>query len=353
MKIRIHHIILLVFVGISLWSCKKDEVKVFAKTGLPGTLAASQSALVLTASNASDTVQAFSWTRSDYGFSAAVKYTLQIAKAGTNFAAPKEISMGNQIVQKYTGADLNQMALILGLAPGSAGQLDARVKSSISDSIPAVYSNRITISVTPYLVIINYPSLWVPGDYQGWDPATAPKISSKAANGIYEGFVNIAGGSLKFKFTSHPDWSHTNYGWASSTVTGNNVSGTFNTTGGDLFVPSAGYYLLKANTNTNTWEGIKTIWGLIGDAVPTTGWTTDQDMAYNAATKVWAITLGLNTGKIKFRANDDWAINFGDTGADLSLEYAGSDISITSAGNYTITLDLSVPGNYTYVIKKN
>jgi hypothetical protein len=353
MKLMIRQIFLLAFVGVSLWSCKKDEVKTIAKTGQPGTLTATPTALVLSSSNAADTVQTFSWARADYGFSAAVRYTLQIAKGGTNFSAPKEISMGNNIVQKYTGADLNQMALILGLPPGAAGQLEARVKASISDSIPAIYSNPVTLSVTPYLVIINYPSLWVPGDYQGWDPATAPKISSKAANGIYEGYVNIPGGSLKFKFTSHPDWNHTNYGWASSTVNGSNVSGTFNTTGGDLFVPTTGYYLLKANTNTNTWEGIKTSWGLIGDAIPVTGWNSDQDLTYNATTKVWTVTLNLGVGKIKFRANDDWAINFGDTGADLSLEYGGSDISVTSAGNYTITLDLSVPGNYTYTVKKN
>lgn len=353
MKNSIHKIFLIAVTALTLWACKKDEEKVIAHTGKAGTLTASAATLVLTSANASDTVETFSWTTTDYGFKAATKYTLQIAKAGTNFAAPKEVNMGSSTQQKYTGADFNQMVIILGLAPGSAGQLDVRIKSSISDSIPAVYSNNITLAVTPYLVIINYPSLWVPGDYQGWDPANAPKISSKAANGIYEGYVNIPGGSLKFKFTSHADWNHTNYGWASSTTSGNNVTGTFNTTGGDLFVPSTGYYLLKANTNNNTWSGTKTTWGLIGDGVPTTGWTTDQDLTYDAATKTWSITVNLIAGAIKFRANDDWPINFGDNGADLSLEYDGANIPITIAGNYTVTLDLSVPGNYTYKVKKN
>jgi len=353
MKNNIHKFLFLFIAAVSLWACKKDEIKTTASTGQPGTLAASQATVVLTSANANDTIEVFSWAPSNYGFKAAVKYTLQIAKAGTNFTAPKEINMGSATQQKYKGADLNQMAILLGLAPGSAGQLDVRVKSSISDSITAVYSNKLTVSVTPYLVIINYPSLWVPGDYQGWDPVTAPKISSKTDNGIYEGYVNIPGGSLKYKFTSHPDWNHTNYGWASSTTTGNNVAGTFNTTGGDLFVPTPGYYLLKANTNTREWSATKTSWGLIGDGVPTTGWNSDQDLTYDVATKKWSITLNLVAGKIKFRANDDWAINFGDTGADLSLEYAGADITIATAGNYTITLDLSVPGNYTYTVKKN
>jgi len=353
MKKNIYKIFFIAVTLLGAYACKKDEVKTIAYTGKPGTLTASQSNLVLTSASANDTVQTFSWSPTDYGFKAATTYTLQIAKGGTNFAVPKEVDMGSATQQKYSGGDFNQMLLILGLAPGSAGQVEVRVKSSISDSIPAVYSNNLPLTVTPYLVIINYPSLWVPGDYQGWDPATAPKISSKNANGIYEGYVNIPGGTLKFKFTSDPDWNHTNYGWASSTITGDNVTGTFNTTGGDLFVPSAGYYLLKANTNSNTWSATKINWGLIGDGVPTTAWTSDRDMVYNPATKTWSITLDLVPGAIKFRANDDWPINLGDTGSDLSLEYDGDNISIAAAGNYTIILDLGVPGNYTYKVQKN
>ena len=359
MKFEIKIFLVLILSCSIFWACEKDETKVLAKTGQPGTLTASQTSVTLTSANAGDTVESFSWTPANYGFSAAVKYILQIAKGGTNFAAPKEINMGSGTIQKYTGGDLNQMALILGLAPGSAGQLDVRIKSSISDSIAAVYSNKLTLSVTPYLVVINYPSLWVPGDYQGWNPATAPKISSKAANGIYEGYVYfpLTSPSFKFKYTSDPDWNHTTYGWASSTVTGTDVSGTFSTTGGDLFIPGAGYYVLKANTNTNTWSGKKTTWGIIGDApTASNNWANDVAMTYDIATQVWTVTTNFVAGKFKFRANGDWSDgtnNFGDTGADLSLEYGGSDIIIAAAGNYTISLDLHVPGNYTYVIKKN
>ena len=58
-------------------------------------------------------------------------------------------------------------------------------------------------------------------------------------------------------------------------------------------------------------------------------------------------------GKFKFRANDDWGINFGDNGADFKPEYDGADIVISAAGNYTISLDLSAGGNYAYTLKKN
>ncbi|MDQ3846645.1 MAG: SusE domain-containing protein, partial [Bacteroidota bacterium] len=217
MKISSHTLLLGAVVALTLWACKKYEVKVIAKTGQPGTLAASQTTLVLNSANVNDTVQTFSWPGTDYGFKAAVRYTLQLAKGGTNFAAPTEVNMGSSTVKKYTTADFNQLALILGLAPGSVGQIQARVKSSISDSIAPVYSNVVTINTTPYLVIINYPSLYVPGDYQGWNPGSAEKIASKTNNGQYEGYVNFpAGGTLQYKFTSDPDWNHTIYGAATT-----------------------------------------------------------------------------------------------------------------------------------------
>jgi hypothetical protein len=48
---------------------------------------------------------------------------------------------------------------------------------------------------------------------------------------------------------------------------------------------------------------------------------------------------------MKFRANNNWDFNFGDTGADTQ-EAGGTNIS-TTAGTYLITLDLSHPRAYT------
>ena len=334
--------------GCFFTSCKKDEIKTVMQTGVPPAITLSPAAIVLTEAKALDTVATISWSTSNYGFKAAVSYTVQIAKAGTSFASPKEISMGSGTQLKYNGADLNQLALLKGLAPGSAGQLEIRIKSSLSDSL-SIYSSAATLTVTPYLVIINYPSLWVPGEYQGWNAATAPKISSKLSNGVYEGYINITGSVLNFKYTSDPDWTHTTYGWASSTVTGNNVSGTFVVNGGNLFVPVAGYYLLKGNTNDKSWSGTKIdSWSMMGDF---DGWVSDVDMTYNATTKVWTGTINMPAaGGFKFRANHDWAINYGDTGADLGLDLNGANIA-SPAGSHTVTLDLSVPGNYTYKVQ--
>lgn len=349
MKSCLNKLLLISLVSVTVLSCKKDEFRTILKTGTNPVLTATTTTIVLTSGNANNTATTFNWTASDFGYAAAVKYVLQVAKNGTNFATPREYDMGAGLTKGFIVSDLNQVALIAGLPPGSANQLQARVKATINANVAPIYSNTLNITVTPYLVIINYPSLYVPGDYQGWNPGAAPKISSKLGNGVYEGYVNM-GGSLQFKYTSDPDWNHTNYGWASSTTTGNNVTGTLSTSGsaGNLFTPVAGYYLLKANTNTLTWDAIKTSWSLIGDF---NGWGADVDMTYNATTQVWTGTINpASAGGFKFRANHDWAINLGDDGADLIMEYNGANINITP-GAHTITLDLHIPGNYTYTIQ--
>lgn len=338
---------ILVLSALIFQSCEKDETKTVLQDAIAPGLTLSANPLLLDETMAADTVERITWTPADYGFRAAVSYTLQLAKSGTDFATPKEYGMANKTTMAFTGADINQVALLQGIGAGSSGSLDVRVKETLSDSL-SVYSDVSTLNITPYLVIIVYPSLWVPGEYQGWDPASAPKISSKLSNGNYEGYVNMVGGTV-FKYTSDPDWSHTAYGWATSTTTGDDVSGTFNTTGGNLFVPSQGYYLLKGNTNDNSWSATRiNSFSAIGDF---NSWAADAPLTYDATTRVWTATLtAASDGFFKFRANNAWTYNFGDTGGDRLLEYDGANIPL-SAGTHDVTLDLSVPGNYTYSIQ--
>ena len=99
------------------------------------------------------------------------------------------------------------------------------------------------------------------------------------------------------------------------------------------------------------WYVLYSSWGLIGDATPT-GWDSDTDMVWDADRGVLTLTVDLNPGFIKFRANDAWDLNFGDDFTNGTLENNGSDIPIDEAGNYTIDLILDV-ADYTYTVTKN
>jgi hypothetical protein len=69
---------------------------------------------------------------------------------------------------------------------------------------------------------------------------------------------------------------------------------------------------------------------------------------YETATNKYALYANLKAGEMKFRQNDSWDdpnINYGDNGADGSLETGGSNIAVPSDGVYYVVMDLA---NLTY-----
>ncbi len=348
------------FKKIMLWSalpllaasCTKDEVKTYALAGTTPALTASANTLTLVAADTGKTALTFTGTPVDYGFNAVVNYSLEIDLKGDNFKAPTAIALGSDIKKSYTVQDLNNFLILLGVPAGTTGQIEARLRSDVNPSVKTVYSNVVSITATPFklAVPIKYPVIYVPGEYQGWAPATAKTLASFKNDKNYEGYVNITGATLQFKFTDFPDWNHLAYGSAGAGKL-TSAQGLDN----NLKVPAAGYYRLTANLNDTTWTSTLAAWSVIGDATPG-GWSTDTPLTYDAATDTWKATVKLvsdGTKAIKFRANGAWDINFGDTKGNGALVQNGDNLLVPSDGTYTVTLDLGNPNGYKYSIKKN
>lgn len=195
--------------------------------------------------------------------------------------------------------------------------------------------------------------LYVPGDYQGWTPASAPAIGSPKNDGKFDGYINIAdGNSFEFKFTTTPDWSN---------AIGDGGSGTLIPGGNNnLKFPGSGYYHITADLTDKKWSATKTTWGLVG-SFAASNWTAagnDVPMVYSNDNKSWTGTITTVAGdQFKFRANNDWGINLGETNGTGSLSYGGDNIGDPSknagipAGTHKITLYLSNSGYYTYLIQ--
>lgn len=350
----------------ALASCKKDETKLtYTDASFPANaLTASQTNFELSKQNDSTEVVTFAWKKTDFGFKGTMAYYLEFdvpSDTAGGWEKAKTVDAAD-FEKSYLGVDLNSMANALGLPPGSTSQMLVRVKAvspqynGAASNIKPAYTNTIVLNVNPYALY-----LFVPGDYQTpdqWSPATAPKIVPFSAElgYVFEGYVYMPGGGHGFKFTNAPDWDHVNYGDAGG--------GKLSTDGlaGGLSVPSGGYYELIANLKDMTWKAIKTDWGIIGDARVGGDWNTDTDMTYDPVSQTWSATLDMKTsGSFKFRANDGWSIDFGLNKqgklvySDNTIVYNGNtdNLSVSFDGNYTITLDLHVPGNYTYTLKKN
>jgi starch-binding outer membrane protein SusE/F len=304
------------------------------------------------ADEVSDSVT-FTWTVPEYGYDASVLYALEIAKAGTSFAAPASVANVYKPEAKLSVGDFNMKILTIGGIAGEEADYELRVKSTIHVTVPTLISSTVPVTITPYEKVIIYPKLYVPGDHNGWDQANeSTVIYSVGFNDIFEGYLWFKDATTGFKLLKVPAWEEAN------TIGDPVASGTSGTLqigswGGNNIVVNGGigYYLIKANLVEKTYSWMKTDWGIIGPGQPG-GWDTDSNLSYSTTTGLWTATLDLAADKIKFRANDSWDLNYGDNGADKKLELNGSDISVPSAGNYTVTLDLRGP-IYKYSLVKN
>ncbi len=191
----------------------------------------------------------------------------------------------------------------------------------------------------------SYPVLYVPGSYQSptaWNPANpVTVIASDSSNSRYEGYINFPIDNAQFKICPAPNW---NRSWGGS-------NGILSTSGGNITAGPAGYYKINVDTTALTYTLVSTTWSVIGDATPG-GWNTDSPMTYDTTTKEWSTVLNLTVGTLKFRANDDWTINYGSNAGNGILNAGGSNIAVAVAGTYTISIKLGIP-DYTYSIVRN
>lgn len=349
-------------------SCVKTDLKAGLNPGGPLQFNTSitNPTIVLLQANANSNLGTasgtFFWNGADFGYKAAITYTIQFARAGSNFAsaATTELTIGSQLSRTITVRDFN--AKMLDIIPfGVPSPVEVRLKADVGSGVAPIYSNVITnFIVTAYLDIVNYTfpqALYIAGNYQGWNPGTAPKIVDKSASGStgsnYDGYINFTDGPPHpFKMVKGDNWGAGDFGSAG----GNNLQNF----GPDLTIAgTAGVYLIRANTQNMTWSNYKiNTWGIIGDATPA-GWGASTPMTFNPADGSWAITTNLSAGEVKFRANDDWAVNFGDDHnppgqvRDNKPDYNGTNIPIAASGNYTLVLNIGIAGNYSYTIRKN
>lgn len=321
---------------LMLASCKKDETKVVATNGKAGALHASSNTIVLTKADVDKTAVTFNFSNADFGYKAAVSNTLQIDTQGDNFASPKEFVIGaGKLSQSFVTVDFNALMLALHLPTGVASPVEVRLKSQLSASLAPVYSNVTAITVTPF-ALVSY--VYVPGAYQGWNPAVADSLTSAKGDGVYTGIINFVGSDFGFKITTAKNWNNA-YGDAGG--------GTVSLSGGNLTAPGDGSYQIILNENANTIVFNYYQWSVIGDASPG-GWGSDTDLKFNNTTNLWEGTVHLTSGgAIKFRFKHDWGINLGGSGGTLSLN--GANISISDTGNYKIVLDAV---NNTYSLTK-
>ncbi len=339
MKTYINKLVALAFVILACVSCEDDaELTTLQQVSFSAPVEATPNTIILTSDNSYESVLTVSWLDVVYPIEAPVTYTLAIDVTADTFgengwANAVRIPVGDDVLStSILGGDLNDIAAELGLAPDVEGELMLRVEAYMDRY---VYSESVPITVTPYVEEVAFGQIYMPGSYQGWDPATAAVLPA-IAPGVYQGYITIlAPQGLGFKFTTETNWD---------TFYGLDTNGNFAQGGDtDLTLPAFGSYQITVNLNLLTYTIVPYSWGIIGPSTPG-GWDSDTDMFYDYQNSQWKFVGALNAGALKFRLNNEWTINYGSSegnNGDISngtmyLDDGGAH-TINTNGNYEVT----------------
>ena len=178
------------------------------------------------------------WTATDFGYSAAVTYSIQMALEKpdgtiTNF---KTVASTSKTFYAFAVKEINQCILNGGGLKRVKNNMIVRIAASIGMSYPAVLSGEHRFTATTYSTdpdLLYFVSA-VTGDRE-----SAEYIFSKNWNSVYDGFAYIPYGGDGIWLVEEIDAEATKWGIASSTAQGSALSLVKKADGGQPIMPGA------------------------------------------------------------------------------------------------------------------
>jgi hypothetical protein len=312
----------------------------------------SSSAAVFTEENMGDVYEILKWNKTDYGVQLSSNYVVEIDD-NADFSSSKTLgtTTGNQL--SVTVETMNNAMLALGLPAFEESTVNLRVRSTINgiDSEP-LYSVAIARSATTFQSSEcgTFCTVGIIGDATpgGWDNDTDMRLAddTRVDKETWTTIIYLEGGK-KVKFRSSDSWD-TNWGDTAF------PEGTGTPGGQDIPVATTGYYKVTFSSETGAYSFTPLTTptfgsiGIIGSATPG-GWDNDTDLTQDPANEhVWTGTVTLTEGMAKFRADNDWANNWGGPTYPSGFGFGnGPDISV-KAGTYFVRIN-DATGEYAFM----
>ena len=310
-----------------------DVERVYYNDAAETVLSLSDNNLTLSEDNGTNEILTLTWSDPDYGFDAAALYSVQMDVQGGDFSNPQIISVGSSLEKTFTVEELNAKLLSLSMTPGEEGVAIFRIKATLSE-YQEIFSNTVNLNVTPYSSLLDLTTnLGVVGSATpgGWGNENIPDLQfyTTSMTDVYVAYVTLRDGEIKFR--NNNDWAEN---WGDD---GND--GTLDSYGANIAV-SAGTYKIEVNFSSMNYTMEAYSWGLVGSATPNQWNGPDLMLQYNSYQDDWRAVVTLGEGEVKFRFNNDWGLNYGDDGADGSMEANGANISVSS-GHYLVSMNLN------------
>ena len=352
MKITKYFLSMAAAIGMIAGCQKPEMVQISAPEDVVAPVLSPVADINITAANLGLESVTFEWSAADFGAQTQVNYAIEVAAAGQSdkVVVTSGVTETSAVVSYEA---LNAVLLYdLGLASGIAENVDFYVSAKVGE-YAKVYSAPVTASATVTQAEKEYPKLTVAGSYayNNWSPGKGQFVYDfEGTDAKYSGVIDFGEdvSALQFKFVGAA-WGENEFSVpAGEAQAAEAAELPLVAGGGDNISAYTTHRFYSLTLDKSTPKVIKNFsfnsLGVIGDATPT-GWDADTDMEFNAAKQRFYVDLTLIDGKIKFRANDAWDVNWG--GADGVLSAGGADIAV-AAGNYRIYVNLNDPANPTY-----
>ncbi len=327
--------IFIILTAITLFTaCKKEEEQAILNPNAVPVATLSKNAVVLNKDVADQEALMISWSKPDYGFSAAAAYTVLIDKKGGDFSKAIAVSVGSELKKSFKNSELNTILLGLGFLPNVAGDLDIKVTSSLG--ISTVLSSTINaLKATAYSSKLDLSTIWgvVGSAANDWGARPDFPFYKTDVADVLVAYVTLTDGEIKFR--QNNDWA-VNLGGSGGTLK----------VGGDNIAVKAGTYKITMNPTLLTYKVEKYSWGVVGSAANDWGAKPDLPLMYDATVDLWVGIVNLIDGEIKIRKDNDWGTNYGGSAGKL---VAGGDNIAVKRGTYLVVADFK---KLTYTITK-
>ena len=235
-----------------------------------------------------------------------IDYVLEAAAPGSDFAMPIEAGKTSNLNSiSLTNAQLNAVAFQTGIPVDTAGDLELRIKSTItytaSGTVLERISDTVTINVTTYLTVLDLSTTWgiVGSAANNWGATPDLPMFTTDTDGVLVAYVNLTDGEWKFR--ENNDWAN-NLG---SGAAADDVS-----SGGGNFTTVAGSFKITLDLKNNKFTKENFSLGIVGGAYNNWGATPDFMLEYDPYSDVFRGIVTLIDGEMKFRMNNDWGTNW-------------------------------------------
>ncbi|MDQ2180021.1 SusF/SusE family outer membrane protein [Marinifilum sp. D714] len=325
--------------------------------------------LVLMKKNEDETIVELTWSESTFADPIGVRYYVQIDTVGNEFANPLEFDRIAETTTAIKVGGLNE--LISGrYPPAKQVELEARIRAFANEDLNSLYSNAVSMKVTPYLDVP------IPSEFYIYGTATSESDVTKAlkaygANDIFTKYLKLTKDGL-FKFAEKQASDGYDYNFGKFATKSDNIEAAGDNAENFKFTGETGWYKVEADfvssALTITSHVVEsTTYGFDYDNLYLVGGYNSTDPEWDpenavAMTKVsegvFTIEKSIKDGALfKFIGQQSWGDldwgniqENGNTGI-LGPKTANGNITFDGGdAEYTITVDLNA-GTFSIVAK--